>query len=195
MTRMRGLRAYGAYPDERLKKDLADSIADIRYHLNKVLLIVPDHTRYHSNAGKIANILYHLLEKDTIKYSFDRLCHVDLLVALGTHVPMTNEQLTFMFGDIPRDRFTFHNWRTDVKKIGVVPAEFVKEVSEGVYDKPAELDKWFNVVVRWIKKNVPYQKYNHTARMSTGEIVESVRKEYFCESLRLIMEDKHSQVY
>ena len=61
-----------------------------------MLLLIPDYTRYHSNGGKIANILYHLLQ-DT--------CQVDLLEALGTHQPMTPEQIADMYGDIPQERF------------------------------------------------------------------------------------------
>ena len=51
----------------------------------KVLIIPPDFTRYHSNAGLISNILYHELT--------ERGAEVDLLPALGTHAPMTEEQI------------------------------------------------------------------------------------------------------
>lgn len=91
--------------------------------LRKVLLLPPDFTRFHSGAGKIVAHLYDVL-KDT--------CQVDILPALGTHVPMSDEELRLMFGDIPHDRFFVHNWREDVVKIGEVPAEFVTEVSEGL---------------------------------------------------------------
>ncbi len=113
--------------DEQLKDALARSLAD-RPALNKVLLLPPDFTRFHSNAGKIANLYYHMLE--------DRGCHVDLLPALGTHVPMTERECAEMYGDIPFARFRAHNWRDDVVDIGTVPGEYVAEVSEGVYDKP-----------------------------------------------------------
>ena len=48
--------------------------------LRKVLLIPPDYTRMYSGAGDITRIYYELL-KDT--------CEIDILPALGTHVPMT----------------------------------------------------------------------------------------------------------
>ena len=120
--------------DEALKEALAQSVAD-KEQLKKVLLLPPDFTRFHSNAGKIANIYYHMLE--------ERGCHVDLMPALGTHVAMTEQECAEMYGDIPFERFRVHNWRDDVVDLGVVPASFVAEVSEGVYDKeiPAQVNK------------------------------------------------------
>ena len=37
---------------------------------------------------------------------------------LGTHEPMTAEQIRAMFGDIPPERFLVHDWRKGVVKIG-----------------------------------------------------------------------------
>ena len=121
----------GRIDNAQLREILADSISDCKDRLKKVLLLVPDYTRYHSNAGAIANIYYHLLKDH---------CQVDLLEALGTHVPMTAEQIADMYGDIPQERFLIHNWRTGVVKIGQVPREFVSEVSEGVYNEPVDVE-------------------------------------------------------
>ena len=57
-----------------LRRALEDAFSDCRSRLKRVLLLVPDYTRYHSDAGKIANIVYHMLE-DT--------CRVDLLEAVA----------------------------------------------------------------------------------------------------------------
>ena len=126
----------GGITDEQLRLALEDALSDCRDSLKKVLLLIPDYTRFHSNGGKIANMLYHMLE-DT--------CQVDLLEAVGTHFAMSDEQLTSMYGDIPKERFLVHNWRTGVVKIGQVPKEFVSEVSEGVYNEPidVEVSKYF----------------------------------------------------
>ena len=121
----------GGISDEKLKRTLEDAFSDCRDSLKKVLLLVPDYTRYHSDAGKIANMIFHML-KDT--------CQVDLLEAVGTHFAMTEEQLDSMYGDIPHERFRAHNWRSDVVKIGQVPADFVAEVSEGVYCEPIDVE-------------------------------------------------------
>lgn len=121
----------GRIEDAQLKEILEDSLSDCRESLKKVLLLIPDYTRYHSNAGKIANTLYHLL-KDS--------CQVDLLECLGTHVPMTEAEIADMYGDIPVERFIVHNWRTGVVKIGEVPKEFVSEISEGVFNESIEVE-------------------------------------------------------
>jgi len=45
--------------------------------IRKVLLLPPDITRYHSGAGKITNMLYHILGSN---------CHIDIIPTLGQHV-------------------------------------------------------------------------------------------------------------
>ncbi len=93
--------------------------------VKKALLIPPDFTRFHSNAGLITNIYYHMLS--------DQGAHVDILPALGTHVPVTKEQVSAMFGDIPFERFIPHNWRQDTIRLGEVPAEYLEEITEGLW--------------------------------------------------------------
>ena len=56
--------------------------------------------------------------------------------ALGTHVPMTGEQLDRMFPTVPKSLIREHDWRNDVVTVGEVPAEFVSEATEGIYRKP-----------------------------------------------------------
>jgi len=100
--------------------------------LKKVLIIPPDFTRFHSNAGFITNVYYHALT--------EMGCEVDLLPALGTHVPVTEEEVRVMFGDIPYEKFIPHNWRTDVMKIGEVPAEYLEEITEGLWHDPMSVE-------------------------------------------------------
>jgi len=97
---------------------------------DRALLLPPDFTRMHSGAGKIANMLYHKLEG----------ADVDVMPALGTHVPVSEEEKTRFFGDIPSDRYLIHNWKTEVESLGEVPADFVREVSEGILDEPFEVE-------------------------------------------------------
>jgi len=100
--------------------------------LKKVLILPPDYTRMYSGAGKITAIYYELL-KDT--------CQVDIMPALGTHVPMTKEEWVAFFGEgVPFDRMLVHNWRNDVVKIGEVPASFVSEVSEGLVNTAIDVE-------------------------------------------------------
>ena len=100
--------------------------------LKNVLILPPDFTRYHSNAGFITNYYYH--------YLTDRGCNVDLLPTLGTHVPMTSEQIKGMYGDIPFEKFIPHDWRNDVIKIGEVPADYMKEISDGTWTEAVEVE-------------------------------------------------------
>lgn len=100
--------------------------------LKRVLILPPDYTRMYSGAGKITNMYYNIL-KDT--------CKVDIMPALGTHVPMTKEECTAFFGeDVPFSSILVHDWRNDVVKIGEVPSEFVKEVSEGLVDSKIDVE-------------------------------------------------------
>jgi len=105
---------------EALKQSLAGK------QPGKVLLLPPDYTRMYSGAGKITALYYDLL-KDS--------CEVDILPALGTHEPMTREECLAFFGEgVPFEKILVHNWKTDVVKLGEVPAEFVSRVSEGLVD-------------------------------------------------------------
>lgn len=100
---------------------------------DRVLAVPPDLTRHHSQAGLITEIAF--------QHYHDHLKKV--MPALGTHAPMRPDQLTHMFGSIPLDRFLVHNWRTDIETIGEVPADYVREQSEGKlhYAWPAQVNK------------------------------------------------------
>lgn len=96
--------------------------------LKKVLILPPDFTRFHSKAGFITNVYYHALTGMGVQ--------VDIMPALGTHVAMTEAQWKAMFGDVPFDRMTVHNWRTDVVKLGEIPSEFISDITEGLWKEP-----------------------------------------------------------
>ena len=119
----------GLTPDE-IRDALGQSLEG--KDLKKVLIIPPDFTRFHSNAGFITNFYYHELVR--------RGAEVDILPALGTHVPVTPEQASAMFGDVPYEKFIVHDWRRDVVTIGEVPAEFVSEVTEGLWKEPIPVE-------------------------------------------------------
>ena len=121
-------------------------------NLKNVLIIPPDYTRFHSNAGFITNKYYHLLT--------DKGVNVDILPALGTHVAMSDEELDKMYGDIPHDKFIVHNWREDVVKIGEIPAEYLTEISEGLWNDSIDVE---------INKLVMDPKYDLI--ISVGQVV------------------------
>ena len=91
----------------------------------KVLILPPDFTRLNSGAGLITQLYRQLLT--------GRGAQVDILPALGTHRPMTAEEIRTMFGEIPQEAFLVHDWRRDVVKIGEIPGDFVSEVTGGLW--------------------------------------------------------------
>jgi nickel-dependent lactate racemase len=99
----------------------------------RILIIPPDITRFHSRAGEITRM--------ACDYYGDQV--TDILPALGTHKPMTPEELDRMYPGIPHYLFRVHDWRNDVVQIGEVPAEFIREVSGGAlsYGLPVELNR------------------------------------------------------
>jgi nickel-dependent lactate racemase len=98
-----------------------------------VLAVPPDFTRFHSRAGEITRLI--------AEHYGSRLGAI--LPALGTHSPMTEEQIAAMFGDLPRGLFRIHDWRRDLVTLGEVPAAFIAAQSEGQlnYSWPAQVNR------------------------------------------------------
>ncbi|MGO9317087.1 MAG: lactate racemase domain-containing protein [Terracidiphilus sp.] len=136
---------------------------------NKVLAVPPDQTRAHSRAGELTRYAW--------KHYDERMKAV--LPALGTHVAMNPERVAAMFGEMPFDLFKVHNWRTDIETLGEVPAEFVREQSEGKlsYTWPAQVNKLisrggFDLILS-IGQVVPHEvigmaNYNKNILVGTG---------------------------
>ena len=74
-------RPEGLTPEE-IRQTLLESLRGRA--LRRVLILPPDYTRFHSGAGFITNVYYHALT--------EMGAEVDILPALGTHVPVTREQ-------------------------------------------------------------------------------------------------------
>ena len=140
--------------DEELRGYLEKSLSDVKDSLKKILILPPDYTRFHSNAGRITWHIYDML-KDS--------CRIDIMPALGTHVPVTEDEWKLMFGDIPYDKMIVHSWRNDVVNVGTVPGEYVNELSEGLVSDPIEvevnkrlLDKSYDLILS-IGQVVPHE--------------------------------------
>lgn len=99
--------------------------------LKRVLLLPPDLTRAHSGAGKVTEWLYLALKDEA---------EVHVIPTLGQHVPHTPEQNRWMFGSIPEERIHAHDWRNGVTRVGVIPAERVRESTGGVADWEIPVD-------------------------------------------------------
>ena len=121
------------------------TIADLHNHLaklleqygelNRVLLLPPDFTRKYSGAGEVTQVLIELLGKQV---------EIDAMPALGTHVPMTSREIATMYGHrLPAKHWLEHNWREDLRRVGEVPAELIKDWSGGAVDyaMPIEVNK------------------------------------------------------
>ena len=100
--------------------------------LSRVLILPPDFTRFHSGAGYITNVYYHALR--------DQGVQVDILPALGTHVPVSRPQWEAMFGDIPYETMLTHDWRHDVVKLGEVPGSYLSEITGGLWTDPVSVE-------------------------------------------------------
>ena len=118
--------------DTELRTQLFEALGKLGER-RRILVIPPDITRLHSRAGE--------LTRWTCEYYGDRLKAV--LPALGTHAPMSAEQLTRMFGDLPQNLVHIHNWRTDIETLGEVPADFIHQQSEGKlnFSWPAQVNR------------------------------------------------------
>ncbi len=145
----------------------------------KVLAVPPDYTRFPSRAGELTEFAW--------QYFGERL--TDILPALGTHTPMTEKQISHMFGSTPKNLFREHDWRNDVVTLGTVPADFVKEVSGGAvnYDWPVQVNKLliegkFDLILS-IGQVVPHEvvgmaNYNKNIFVGTGGS-EGINKSHF----------------
>ena len=99
--------------------------------VKRLLILPPDHTRLNSMAGPITAYLWEKLHKRI---------HIDLMPALGTHVPMKQHQCERMFGDrIPMDCILPHRWRDDLRELGELSADFIGELSDGKLVKPMQV--------------------------------------------------------
>ncbi|SFK54935.1 protein of unknown function [Porphyromonadaceae bacterium KH3CP3RA] len=135
----------------------------------KVLAVPPDYTRLPSRAGELTEIAW--------GYYDEKL--TDILPALGTHTPMTEGQIDHMFGKTPKGLFRDHDWRNDVITLGEVPAEYIRDISEGKVDFswPAQVNRLlveggFDLILS-IGQVVPHEvvgmaNYNKNILVGTG---------------------------
>lgn len=122
----------GRIEDREICDFVKESLARTGRPIKKALIVPPDFTRSHSYGGRLTAMYYALLK--------DR-CEVAVMPALGTHSPLTDDEIgTFFGGEIPLDCFRVHRWRTDVLEIGEVPSDFVREATEGLYDRPIRIE-------------------------------------------------------
>ena len=135
----------------------------------RVLLVPPDQTRAHSRAGELTRIAWQYYGRG-----------VDAVMpALGTHTPMSAQQIQHMYGDMPLELFRAHDWRRDIETLGEVPREYVLEQSEGRVDYawPAQVNQLLSRgghdLILSIGQVVPHEvigmaNYNKNILVGTG---------------------------
>ncbi len=173
----KGSKDY-AFSCEELKSALVEIFNKLGTR-KKVLALPPDFTRFHSFAGTISEM--------TWEHYGDALA--DVLPALGTHAPMSDSEISRMFGRVPRNLFRVHDWRNDVVTVGTIPSEYVQKVSEGKLDYtwPAQVNKLLahggHDLILSIGQVVPHEvigmaNYNKNIFVGTGGS-EGINKSHF----------------
>lgn len=146
---------------------------------NKVLAVPPDFTRFHSHAGELTSLVYDYYQGNL----------ADVMPALGTHTPMTAEQISTMFPGVPRELFRVHDWRHDVLTVGRVPGSYVAEITDNAlsFEWPAQLNKLVykggHDLILSIGQVVPHEvigmaNYNKNLLVGTGGS-EGINKSHF----------------
>lgn len=119
----------------------------------KVLLLPPDYTRFFSGVGQVTSMCYQILR--------DKQCVLDIMPALGTHLPMTETEIMEMFGwCVPAEKVLVHDWRNDVVAIGSIPASFVCACTNGQFDEEISIE---------INKRLADGSYDHI--ISIGQVL------------------------
>ncbi|HWR37430.1 MAG TPA: lactate racemase domain-containing protein [Clostridia bacterium] len=119
---------------EETRQIVVDALASAPLDGKRVLVIIPDGTRTMPMPEMFAN-LQELLRPRTNK--------LDYLVALGTHPPMTDAQLTKLVGQPVLDgkvgdtRIFNHHWEDPATfvKLGEIPANEISQISGGLLSR------------------------------------------------------------
>ena len=176
------LYSRGGENDNLSSEDLKEGLCAALEKLGpkkKVLAVPPDFTRCHSRAGELTFFAW--------QYYSSGL--TDILPALGTHAAMTEAEIRQMYGEIPLELFREHKLRSELTTLGEVPAEFVREVSEGRvdYSWPAQVNRLlveggFDLILS-VGQVVPHEvsgmaNYNKNIFIGTGG-ADGINKSHF----------------
>lgn len=119
-----------ALSPEQVNKAFDIYVESLTGNLKNILLLPPDGTRKHSGAGQLTRILYNKLKERSA---------VTIMPATGTHRPMTDDELSDMFGDIPLDIFSAHQWRADATLLGIIPSQYIQRISSNALTEAVEV--------------------------------------------------------
>jgi len=125
---------------ERIEEICAQAFENKRIDGKRLLFVIPDYTR-----TAPLDVLFRTL----LRLLAGRVRKMDFLVALGTHPPMSEEQILRRVGsslaekeaDFPQIHFFNHEWQNPEKlvRIGSISAEEVEEISGGRMNQSVEV--------------------------------------------------------
>jgi nickel-dependent lactate racemase len=124
----------GFVTNDEVREAIAEFFAENDYEGKRLLVIIPDNTRS-GPVGDVFKIIYDCLGQ--------KAKAVDCLVALGTHQPMTEEQICTRLGMTPSERnskfarvkFFNHEWekKQTFTSIGKISADEIRQISGGLF--------------------------------------------------------------
>jgi nickel-dependent lactate racemase len=130
----------GFLSDTWADEAVAEFFAQNDYTGKRVLVIIPDNTRS-GPVGQIFKAIYHSLDQ--------KAKALDVLVALGTHQPMTQEQICARLALTPQERktryafvnFFNHEWQKPdtFTSIGQISAEEIAQITEGLFSEQVDV--------------------------------------------------------
>ncbi|OGS44574.1 MAG: hypothetical protein A2539_01495 [Elusimicrobia bacterium RIFOXYD2_FULL_34_15] len=126
--------------DDEISGLMSESIESAGLSGKKVLVIIPDHSRT-APIGKLFKMLYKLLAH--------KAATLDFLLALGTHPPMTDEQI-YQRVEITAEehkqkyskvRFFNHHWKEPdaLTLIGTIPKEEISKITDNAFSMPVKI--------------------------------------------------------
>jgi nickel-dependent lactate racemase len=128
--------------NSEISQIIEESLSSTDLDRKRVLVLIPDGTR-----TMPMPLIFDLFEK----YLGQRVLKLDYLVALGTHQPMTDTQLSQLIGrrvvngKIGTSTIFNHRWDqpTTFTQIGTIPASEISKISNGLLemDVPVRLNK------------------------------------------------------
>jgi len=126
--------------DDEISGIMSESIESAGLSGKKVLVIIPDHSRT-APIGKLFKMLYKLL--------VHKSASLDFLIALGTHPPMTDEQIYHRVEITAEEhkqkyskvRFFNHHWKDPdaLTTLGTISKEEIAKITDDTFSMPVKI--------------------------------------------------------
>ncbi len=135
MTKSR-IAETGALSQEEIKETVEEALSEIDIEGKRVLVIIPDSTR------TAPLPLFYKLLTDSVG---NKAKSLHFLIALGTHPPMTQQQIDHLLARDNNEREKYmvfnHKWDDpgELKKIGNISADEIEQISGGLFHEEVEV--------------------------------------------------------